>query len=261
MTVHLTTHRLILVPDPIPATPSSSSYAKVPGLQCHLRSVRQTEFYTGFMRSSAKITLTLGRPPSTDSTVDIGPDEGGSASWTCGVCGYANSPQGQDGPRQSKCGLCGVGYEMAKNISMPATRSSTPVPASRSSLNVERTSTVSKEDPTSSSIKEIACPACTFLNHPSLTSCEICSTILPKKQASIPIPATDAPAVESKAEEGQTDIVRLSFRRGGEKEAYRRLKNVLSDKVWERVATSARLDRGSTANGRDSPRPGAGIGQ
>jgi ESCRT-II complex subunit VPS36 len=271
MTVHLTTHRLILIPDPIPSAPSSSTSISraqpVSGLQCHLRHTRQTEFYTGFMRSSAKITLTLGPAPSSSSTasVEVGPEEG---SWTCGVCGFANSERGPDGLRKIKCGLCGVGYEMATTISRSATRSSTPVPPGRSSLSIEPSSPspiLPPEPPTPGSKAETACPACTFLNHPSLSNCEICSTALPKTmpavgpaQGAVMSPARGVPLGEA----ATTDIARLSFRRGGEKEAYRRLKNVLSDKAWERAATTSRGDRaGSTINGNSSQRTGAGIGE
>lgn len=85
----------------------------------------------------------------------------------------------------------------------------------------------------------IACPACTFLNHRYLAACEICSTPLPSSSTTKNI--TTVPTGNGtghlgiSGEEGKVEIVRLSFRKGGEKEAYKRLKNVLSDKVWERV--------------------------
>lgn len=205
------------------------------------------------MRSSAKITLTLGPTPTTGTAVSMGSEEG---SWTCGVCGYVNAEAGPDGIRKSKCGLCGVGYELAKSISTPATRSSTPVPASRSSLSLERTP-ISTEAATPKA-KEIACPACTFLNYPSLTSCEICSTPLPRTQSIGPVATVPTTAI---IDEGKMDTARLSFRRGGEKDAYKKLKGVLSDKVWERSSASSRTDRGATpANGVETPRPSAGIG-
>jgi hypothetical protein len=46
----------------------------------------------------------------------------------------------------------------------------------------------------------------------------------------------------AKEDEGKIEIVRLSFRGGGEKEGYRRLKNVLSDKGWEGKVRTVTLE-------------------
>jgi ESCRT-II complex subunit VPS36 len=111
----------------------------------------------------------------------------------------------------------------------------TPVAAAASTESPARTPSATPA-PT-----EIACPACTFLNHPSLTSCEICSTPLPKRRATRPerqqsAPTPDSPSTNANPSSGKMDVTRLSFRKGGSSEAYRRLKNVLSDKAWERVS-------------------------
>ncbi|BEJ01532.1 hypothetical protein CcaverHIS631_0602140 [Cutaneotrichosporon cavernicola] len=148
-TLHITTHRVLLVPD----TPSP------PPLQCALSHVRETQFYAGFMRSSPKVIVTLGPAPP---------------------------------PPPVSSG------------------SSTPAPA-----------------PVPEPQAQIACTACTFLNHPSLSACEICGTPLPKSKDGELKRSMSAP---------RSETVRFSFRRGGEREAYRRLKGVLSDRVWERVA-------------------------
>ena len=250
-TVHLTTYRLIIVPDH--NTPSTST-AQTPSLQVNLRYVRQTEFYNGFMRYSPKITLSLG--PS--STTPL-PNEQNEAetSWACGVCGFVNGTRGLNGTAGAKCGLCGVGYATARSISTPVTRTASPAPLSRRSQDESRSTSISSstqallgpaaaisstESPAPTpSVTEIACPACTFLNHPSLTSCEICSTPLPKRQPTRPerqqsAPAPDPLAATSIPSPGKMDVARLSFRKGGSSEAYRRLKNVLSDKAWERVS-------------------------
>lgn len=38
--------------------------------------------------------------------------------------------------------------------------------------------------------------------------------------------------------EENLDVVRLSFRKGGDKEAYRKIKSVLGSKAWERTVRS-----------------------
>lgn len=47
--------------------------------------------------------------------------------------------------------------------------------------------------------------------------------------------------------------MRLSFREGGEREAYKRLKGVLSDKAWERAVEPVRVERGGGGIGEFTP--------
>lgn len=190
------------------------------------------------MRSSAKITVFLG--PAQDQ-VDVG--EGSTAAtsnWTCGVCGYVNagtpSELGGSGisSTATKCGLCGVAFSSvrAQATSLPPTRPVTPrISAPATPITPTTPSTLQNNS------LQIACPACTFLNHRSLSDCEICSTPLPKLSSAL---ASPAPAVASSAPvpaappiNGEMDIIRLSFRKGGEKDAYRKLKSVLSIRGWE----------------------------
>lgn len=208
------------------------------------------------MRSSPKITLSLGRAPSDDDSQ--GQTTQAVSSWACGVCGFVNSVSGPNGTLGSKCGLCGVGYTTATSISSPVTRTNSPAPPKgppESAPVVGDGGGRSDKAPLPPNRlpKEIACPACTFLNHPSLTNCEICSTALPKGQtgtsastgggtSSNGLTTTSRPAgtAAQAVGEDKTETVRLSFRKGGDKEAYRRLKNVLSDKAWERVCPRSR---------------------
>lgn len=213
--VHLTTHRLLL----LQALSEPSSSKK--GLQINMSYIRQTEFYVGFMRSSPKITLTLGPTSADDVSQPQETDE--HTEWSCPVCGHSNSAERT--PRaEDKCGLCGVSH--GKSASMgpngratPISRPSTPAPIPLPST----TPTSAAETPAGT------CPACTFLNHPSIRNCEICDTPIPRPNPTITPSVIAAPAVT----ETTTYIIRLSFRKGGSNECYRRLKNVLSDKAWE----------------------------
>lgn len=84
------------------------------------------------------------------------------------------------------------------------------------------------------------CPRCTFLNHPSLLSCELCGAPLishdvptglesPPLRSESPgpvlqtLPISDVENVEN---------IKLSFRAGGEKIFYERLKGCLSQRKW-----------------------------
>lgn len=216
------------------------------------------------MRSSPKITLYLGRGPvakSASAVPDLGePDTGRESpaevgSWTCGVCGFANPlPAGVTLGPESKCALCGVGWsvgrtltpagsEAASRTATPAPSSIAPTPARAGTPATGRAATPAKEEPKG---KQVACPACTFLNHPSMSQCEICGTPLRKRTTS-----TLNGAAEDAGE--KHDVVRLSFRKGGAADAYKKLKGVLGDKAWERAPASTVT--------RDGDKSGAGIGE
>lgn len=216
--------------------------------------IRQTEFYVGFMRSSPKITLTLGHLDSSSSSSSAQVTSPNStrepiqeAEWACPVCGHSNPVSTINGaPRlEDKCGLCGVSYGKSSTMgpngrATPLSRPSTPVPA--------------PAPPPPSAESGTTCPACTFLNHPSIRNCEICDTPLPRlapRKQSTP----SLQALPSMTAEGKGDTIRLSFRKGGSNECYRRLKNVLSDKAWE----SRVINVANGMNGNE--RRGAGIGK
>ncbi|WVF71527.1 hypothetical protein IAT40_006335 [Kwoniella sp. CBS 6097] len=285
LSAHLTTHRLIIIPDSPPSS-SLSSTAIPPSLQTHLSNVRQTEFYTGFMRSSPKITLTLGPPPPSTSTSSSTPQasstgigassgessttqtvNGAGSTWTCGVCGYANNTTLGRVSSTSKCGLCGVPYSTSQQASASGPPSRTSTPTITPSIPTTASSSTASAQPTSSLADEegrIACPACTFLNSTLLPNCEICSTPLPGSKARQNPGRKDTSSLSSLV--GKTETVRLSFRdkKGGVNEAYKKLKSVLGDKSWERgVGGSRALNNGGNDTGGDGSqtpsRPGAGI--
>ncbi|WVQ67732.1 uncharacterized protein L199_005936 [Kwoniella botswanensis] len=291
--VHLTNQRLILIPEYTAASSSSSSPSTmVPSLQCHLSHVRQTEFYAGFMRSSAKITLTLGpaqpqqsqsqlptssssSTPASASTSTEPNQSSRSTGWTCNICGYVNLLHANRTIPfpESKCALCGIPYSTSKlSVSGPPSRSTTPVPSTSASTTTSTATDpppadiVSTKDPNGTEEEDlVSCPACTFLNSPLLPHCEICSTPLPKKKHSAQNTQSNKPgngSLEGRSK-AETNLVRLSFRRGGEKEVYKRLKAVLSDKAWERGlngSTSIVKPEDGDANGIEGlTRSGAGI--
>ena len=84
-----------------------------------------------------------------------------------------------------------------------------------------------------------ACPRCTFENHPSLTSCEMCGERL--VSADIPDKTLDeigrvdspGPLMESlRIGEGPVDCIKFSFRAGGAPTFYEKLKNVMIQRKW-----------------------------
>ncbi|KAI8992821.1 EAP30/Vps36 family-domain-containing protein [Trametes punicea] len=275
-TVHITTHRLFYIDG---AHPFSRSFA------LDLSHIARTEYYTGLFTSSPKITLYFNpiSSPTRDS-LNTGTENQGSSRattgaveyWECEVCSNRN-PIGLTSSGSMVCALCGVPRaSMKAPIDIPSRSSkSTPAPRSvstsvpSSSLNVAKLSLSTSGSPASASpdpegsSSQIACTACTFLNDPLLTQCEICGTPLPKKTGQQPLshqPAKSAPtsrpttpAVDEDDIEDTPDkrIMKLSFRKGGDKAFYNVLKRSLLGKAWESKAVAAATTE-STASGPSS---------
>lgn len=129
-------------------------------------------------------------------------------------------------------------------ISSQAVQSSTnsPVPVSVAAGGTSTGLSSTPVDPDAS----FQCPRCTFLNHPSLMACEMCGAPLVSRD--LPAGLTPAsqllrtespgPAVAasflSAAQTGTdaTETIKLSFRGGGEKIFYERLKGAIAQRKW-----------------------------
>lgn len=202
----MTSHRLFYIDA---AKPHSRSFC------LDLSSVIKTQYYAGIFKSSSKVTMYL-----TPEALVVADDDDAGESWQCEVCDFRNPPGSS--PTGAKCALCGVPRSKASLATpTPPRAASAPPPSAY----------LSSSPPTASGgqPKEIECPACTFLNHPALTKCEICETALPQ-----PAPALSRP--ESPAPEGARDdspMLRLSFRRGGDKALYAVVKRSLLGKAWQ----------------------------
>jgi len=86
-----------------------------------------------------------------------------------------------------------------------------------------------------------ACPRCTFFNHPSLPHCELCGTPLTSAQTTEPEFKNGIGRLESPGpllEDGvsgvdhNTECVKFSFRAGGDKTFYERLKGAMQQRKW-----------------------------
>ncbi|GAA5989785.1 hypothetical protein JCM10908_002321 [Rhodotorula pacifica] len=193
----------------------------------------------------------------------------GERAWVCRICGMRNVPSVELG---LKCSLCGVARDpLPSTSSLPPSSLGTPrsrSPARRPSSFSASTrpaisglgSTAAPPPPPTLDPNEtgsrIACPVCTFLNHHSMATCEVCESPLfpdnvaptssartgrtvsaPPSRANTPGPTTD-PASAIPAPAGSV-FVRLSFRRGGEKTFYAALKEALAKRAWDLSAAAA----------------------
>lgn len=161
-----------------------------------------------------------------------------------------------------KCALCGVSREAGASSvpsSLPGSRSSTPAPGNAGRQTPSPSPATST--PTTGADKRIACAACTFLNHHSMGSCEVCGSPLPTpiNTSSTPRRTSRPPTPGSTPMPSSSDtapFVRLSFRRGGEKVFYSELKSALETKEWE----SDRGGKSGRSKGTNEA-SGGGIGE
>jgi len=204
----VTTHRLFYIDA---AKPHLHSFS------LDLSSVVRTEYYAGLFTSSSKVTIYL-TPEA--HLVAASANEVGE-SWQCEVCDFRNPPGSS--PTGAKCALCGVPRHKALSTTPTPPRAASAPPPSLAR------STSSLLAAPATPPKEVACPACTFLNHPTLTQCEICGSALPQA-------APIASRAETPTPEGASDdrtVLRLSFRKGGDKALYAVLKRSILGKAWQ----------------------------
>ncbi|KAK4098312.1 Vps36-domain-containing protein [Parathielavia hyrcaniae] len=280
--VYLTSHRICYVDK---AEPRKYSVA------LDLKDVERFEFYGGFLKSSAKITLVpkptkraslqprstgLAASPARSSTSSPAQHQDGpprvspaeppptsTATWVCTICSFSNPVPSNFDPTTATvhtplapCLACGIKPTLthvlkatisnaaSRQPGSPALQSPLPVrprPATEVSPgpNQPRNPSPRSSDPDAS----FQCPRCTFLNHPSLLSCEMCggpliSHDLPAELAPQARAHTDSPGpvlnslspVPAGTE--SPDSVKVSFRGGGEKIFYERLKSSMSQRKW-----------------------------
>ncbi|KAG6843990.1 hypothetical protein H0H87_010908 [Tephrocybe sp. NHM501043] len=222
-TIVVTTHRLFYID-------SKKSYKY--SFSLDLSTITQTEYYAGLFSSSPKVTLHLSLS-NTSTAAAAASSEEALDSWECEVCAYRNPP-GLSPTAAKVCGLCGVprsSVPSSKSTSLPTSTAPSPSPPPSSDSN--------------------ACPTCTFLNHPSLRHCEMCSTPLPR------VPAKSAPSSRPPSPDNDdTDdagvrFIKLSFRKGGDKPFYAVLKRSLKGKIWEasRIASTKDVGRSQGISG------------
>ncbi|KAH8593518.1 vacuolar protein sorting protein-like protein [Bisporella sp. PMI_857] len=287
--VYLTSHRICYVDN---EEPRKNSVA------IELKEIDRYEFYAGFLKSSAKITLvpkpskrssvqnrgisSLAAPSRSatasplsrgESPFHLPPVESSpksAATWICPICSFSNPVPSNFDPETASihtlapCLACGIkpplAHVLKAAISNAANRPpvQAPVPL-RSSIPLRGAPEPFPPKPeisinTSASLglpndknntshgtgASTQCPRCTFLNHPSLMSCELCGAPLisesPVIQPSPLEPRTEspgpslnqlpAPGTENK------ESIKLSFRGGGEKIFHERLKGCMTQRKW-----------------------------
>lgn len=225
-TAYISSHRLFYIDDRR-NSPSPSSFA------LDLSYVAQTDYYAGLFKSSPKVTLHLSGSPTPSVAAVQDESISGFESWECEVCAFRNPP-GLSPAAAGICGLCGVPRASVPNARNTITSNhlSSSLPSSSAV-----SSSISWHDTSISTGRRsstVSCPACTFLNHSSLRLCEICSTELPRPPRQLKSAPSSRPSTPDDDDDTPAHkLIKLSFRKGGDKPFYAILKRCLKSKAWE----------------------------
>lgn len=169
-------------------------------------------------------------------------------TWICPICTFPNAVPSNFDPTIATeafplppCLTCGIKPEFAHVLK--AAISANTKRAATASTNSE--SRYSRTDPTAHAVVttddsgSVLCPQCTFANHPGMRSCEICNSPLP-------VPSSSSSATQPERsvspgpeianlrtdEEHENESIKLSFRAGGDKVFYDRLKKAMIQRRW-----------------------------
>ncbi|KAK3938239.1 vacuolar protein-sorting-associated protein 36 [Diplogelasinospora grovesii] len=215
-------------------------------------------------------------PQRTDSPFRAPPIEqppASTATWVCTICSFPNPVPSNFDPTTANaytplppCLACGIKptltHVLKATISNATSRQSggptlyTPLPVRPRPLSELAAAQVNSSAPafssplpappqTSDPDAGFQCPRCTFLNHPSLLSCEICGAPLishdlpaeftqqqvrSETESPGPVLNTSLSALPPSLENAEN--VKLSFRGGGDKIFYERLKGSMTQRKW-----------------------------
>ncbi|KAL9021168.1 MAG: hypothetical protein Q9185_001569 [Variospora sp. 1 TL-2023] len=217
-----------------------------------------------------------------------------SAIWVCPICSYSNPvPSNFDAASANAltplppCLACGIkpplAHVLKAAIANASGRSSVSnagtLPASQSDQKVLANSqygskiSATTEFTTTPTESRFRCPRCTFQNHPSLLACELCgSPLISAEDSTHAQPLDDhvrsespGPSLDSHTFGFEKDVegVKFSFRAGGEKIFYERLKGAMTQRKWllqnappiPRPSQSSATGSEPFLDNRQSPRP------
>ncbi|KAI1176798.1 EAP30/Vps36 family-domain-containing protein [Nemania sp. FL0916] len=291
--VYLTTHRVCYVD-----TNEPRKYS----VALELRDVERYEFYAGFLKSSAKVTLipkpanraslqsraaaaaaaasssasltsdpSLRSPPSTRA-------QASPATWVCKICSFPNPVPSNFDPTTATshtplppCLACGIKPALTEVLKAAISNVASRQPKSAlDGIGSLQINSSSRDSPASGD--GFQCPRCTFSNHPSLLSCEICGAPLISKDVPAAVAQQQPRRTESPGPTLQLggvaglenpESVKVSFRSGGEKIFYERLKGAMTQRKWllheaPPVPTSSRINGGNEVDSISRSDSGSG---
>jgi ESCRT-II complex subunit VPS36 len=204
----------------------------------------------------------LVRPPGSPSRSYVpspAPPRDINATWICPICGFSNKVPPNFDPATANqhtnlppCQACGIQPPLVHMVkaaiaamsNRPSGQYGDSTPQSRNSLDQESFfgQGATPNPQTQKNGNSITCSRCTFENHPSLTTCEICGASLTvggdrRSQLiseSTKRPESPGPTLNTESIVGNDTIetIKFSFRAGGDKVFHERLKSALVQRKW-----------------------------
>lgn len=170
-----------------------------------------------------------------------------NANWICPICSFSNPVPSNFEPATATesfpvppCLSCGIPPPFATilkaAIAGASSRSGPPLASSTDTVQEPERNGINHNILQSQSL---ICPMCTFHNHPSLQSCEMCGFPLTNRGGSSIAAYSEANRAASPAPEidhindfNEPVIVKLSFRAGGDKVFSEKLKAAMIQRKW-----------------------------
>lgn len=244
--VYLTNQRLVFINDDY----------RTKNVSLCLEDIENIESYNGFLKSSPKVILKMRNRIPTKKNTNI-EEIKFSFPWICPICSYSNhmtvtTKQLDDMKKNDKnlpvCNTCGVksNYDVIDKYFI------------KSIGSTDRT----KESLDLLSFDGAQCPTCTFINHPSMTKCEMCgSPLVWSSSSSLNAPYNSQGNIDDSSLKFTTldsfndidlQVIKLSFRLGGHKTFYAMLKEVFANIQYDKnnndTNVSVENDTNSTNN-------------
>ncbi|OCK86036.1 Vps36-domain-containing protein [Lepidopterella palustris CBS 459.81] len=179
-----------------------------------------------------------------------------NATWICPICSFSNPVPSNFDPATANahtplppCLACGISpplvHVVKAAISAMANRQSQPIaPKPQLAFNGHGnfSSAASSSNDLASTVPPASfqCPRCTFQNHPSLLTCEICGvSLISIADKRLELARNDGrsqspgPSLTNLSfQDEPLESIKFSFRGGGEKIFHERLKNALVQRKW-----------------------------
>ena len=169
-------------------------------------------------------------------------------TWICSICTFPNAVPSNFDPTIATeafplppCLTCGIKPEFAHVLKAAISANTKRAAAAGAETGSRHTRTNSAATPAAfltDDSASVVCSRCTFANHPGMRNCEICNTLLPVPRSSSAYqperPVSPGPEIANLRldEEHENESVKLSFRAGGDKTFYDRLKNAMIQRRW-----------------------------